>query len=188
MFSSLSGSSATPINIRGRVRARRCAATLAAAALLAGVAGSASAAPVTSGGPTVAKVAVQTSIQMSGLTSDFTLSGAAGASVTKEDAVAMTVLTNNQAGYNVTVLAAANTLAPTAAGNTDSIPIAKLGVRKGHTGSFSPLSNVTAVPVHSQSTKSAAGGDTIKNDYTIDIPFVNGDTYTVTLNYIATTL
>ena len=188
MFSSLSGSSVAPINVRGRVRAGRCAATLAAAALLAGVAGSASAAPVTSGGPTVAKVAVETSIQMSGLTSEFTLEGAAGASVTKEDAVAMTVRTNNQAGYNVTVLAAASTLAPTATGNTDSIPVAKLGVREGHTGSFTALSNVTAVSVHSQSSKSAVNGDAIKNDYKIDIPFVNGDTYTVTLNYVATTL
>jgi hypothetical protein len=41
---------------------------------------------------------------------------------------------------------------------------------------------------HSQSTRSANGGDDLSNDYQLRVPVVNEDTYSATLDYVATTL
>jgi hypothetical protein len=94
----------------------------------------------------------------------------------------MTVTTNSAGGYRVTVAAAADSLTGSV-GNTDTIPIDRLSVRESGTNLFQAL---TAIPqiVHQQSGPSAPGGDAISNDYQIDIPFVNADTYTTTLDYI----
>jgi hypothetical protein len=138
-------------------------------------------------GGTTANAAVATSITLSGLTAAFTLSGAPGASPSTNSAVTMNVLTNNRTGYNVTVQSAAATMAPTAVGNTDSIPIASLKTRETGQPTFTSLSNVTATTVHNQAAKSAVAGDTVNNDYQVVIPFVSSDTYTVTLNYTAST-
>lgn len=146
-------------------------------------AGSAFAAP----GTTTANAAVASSITLSGLTAAFTLSGAPGSTPSTNSAVTMNVTTNNRTGYNVTVQSAAATMAATAVGNTDSIPIANLKVRETGQPTFTSLSSSTANTVHSQATKSAAAGDTVNNDYQIAIPFVNSDTYTATLNYTAST-
>lgn len=100
----------------------------------------------------------------------------------------MTVTTNNFTGYAVTVQSASANLAPNIIGSTTSIPIADLGVRETGVGSYTPLSDTNPVTVHSQGTASASTGDTVSNDYQITIPFVRQDTYSGTLNYIATTL
>jgi hypothetical protein len=173
-------------NRQTRNRALRAMGVLATtAALVAG--GSLAANAATDTGSTDGHVLVNTAISLSGLTSDFTLTGLPGATVTEAAAVGYTVETNNLAGYNVTVQAATSTLVADTAGNTDSIPIAALGVSEVGT-TFTPLSNTTAFVVHSQATRSAEGGDDLTNDYQVAIPFVNTDTYSVTLNYIATTL
>jgi hypothetical protein len=155
-------------------------------ALFSAVAGSASAA--SSSGSTTANVAVQSGIALTGLTPSFTLTGAPGTVATDAGAVGFNVETNDVAGYAVTVQAAATTLAPTAVGNTDSIPISLLGVRQSGTGVYLPISSTVPVLVHTQTSRSANGGDNLSNDYQITIPVVNPDTYTATLNYVATAL
>lgn len=157
--------------------------------LAAGMAGPAAAQPgETDQDSTTATVDVASSISLSLLTDSFTLSGDVGATVTEAGAVTATVETNNLAGYAVTVQSAAPTMAATAVGNTDSIPIASLTVREGGTTPFAGLSSSAALPVHTQATRSAEGGDSLVNDYQIEIPFVNEDTYSVSLNYVVTTL
>ena len=140
----------------------------------------------TSSGSTIANVTVGSTIVLSNLTPSFTLTGNPGD--TPSAHVTMTVTTNNFAGYTVTVQAASATLAPTIGGSNASIPIADLDVRETTVGTYGPMSSLTPVQVHSQSVASASGGDTVSNDYQMTIPFVRADTYTVTLNYIATTL
>ncbi|MBA2560499.1 MAG: hypothetical protein H0V07_11565 [Propionibacteriales bacterium] len=127
------------------------------------------------------------SITLSGLTNAFTLSGAPNTTATTATPVTMKVTTNNTLGYAVTVQASSATMTPAGLGNTDTIASSALEVRETGTTSYSPLSALTPVTVHSQSARSASTGDTINNDYRMVIPFVNSDTYSVTLTYIATT-
>ncbi|TMK54893.1 MAG: hypothetical protein E6G60_21000 [Actinobacteria bacterium] len=115
---------------------------------------------------------------LSGLTSSFTLTGDPGATVTGNSKVAMNVLTNNPTGH-------ANLVGT--GSNTNTIPIAALQVRETSGVAFTPLSNAAAVPVHAQLTPSGASGDSLSNDYRVTIPFVNADTYSTQLNYVAAT-
>ena len=117
-----------------------------------------------------------------------TLTGAPGATITGADAVTFNVETNNVAGYAVTVQPAASQMTPALGGNADFIPIAALTVREGGTGTYTPLDDVNPVTVHSQNSRSVNGGDVLTNDFQIRIPVVNVDTYSATLNYVATTL
>lgn len=158
----------------------------AATALVA--AGGLSANAAESGDSTVANVQVSGAIALTGLTPSFTLVGLPGATAASVGAVNFTVTTNNLAGYAVTVQAAAPTLAATNPGNTDSIPIGALGVRETGQSLYTALSDTSPVTVRNQPTRSAEAGDVISNDYSVTVPFVNEDTYTVTLDYIATTL
>ena len=74
-------------------------------------------------------------------------------------------------------------------GNTDVIPSNDLEVSgPAQGGAFVHLAFGTPTVVATKASASAAGGDTITNDYRITIPFVRPDTYTGTLNYVATTL
>ena len=168
----------------------RIVASAAAALLLASVAGTAYAAPGdTSNDTTTANVEVTGAITLSALTPTFTLVGLPGATVIGAAAVSMLVETNNIAGYAVTVQSTTDTLDPAdPVGNTDSIPIGALSVKESTATSYTPVSDTAAVTVHSQATRSAVGGDAIVNDYKVVIPFVNADTYSTTLNYVATTL
>jgi hypothetical protein len=171
---------------------RRAARRMAGSALLvAGLALAASAGgpatATTSSGSTTANVAVNGTITLSALTSSFTLTGNPNATVSQNGAVTMNVLTNNLTGYNVTVQAAGATLTGSV-GNTDTIPIADLKVRETGGATFLSLSNLVSTIVHTQLTRSGVSGDSLSNDYQIVIPFVNADTYTVILNYVASTL
>ncbi len=183
---------ATPAPVTApSTRRVRCAATATfVALLLAGpAAGSALAVPGQSDtDDTQANVVVQSAISLTALTPSFTLTGLPGGTVSQDGIVTYTVETNNLAGYAVTVQSRTATLAPTAAGNPDSIPISALSVRETGTTPFTPLSDTAPVTVHSQATRSATGGDALSNDYQVVIPFVNEDTYTATLDYVATTL
>ena len=163
------------------------AATVAA---LAGVmSGTAAAVPgETDVGTTTANVGVDTAIALTGLTPDFTLSGVPGATVTGLGAVVLTVETNNLAGYAVTVQSQTLTMTAGALGNDDSVPIGALSVRETGTTTYTPLSSTETVTVHTQATRSEEDGDSLSNDYQVVIPFVNEDTYSATLDYIATTL
>jgi hypothetical protein len=138
-------------------------------------------------GNTTANVTVASTITLSSLTGSFTISGNPGATSTKTSAVSMNVLTNNLTGYQVTVKAASTTLTGST-GNTDTLPVTDLKVRESGGVTYAPLNAVTSAIVHSQLTRSGSSGDTITNDYQVDIPFVNADTYSVTLNYVASTI
>jgi hypothetical protein len=161
-------------------------ACAAGVALLTG-AGASSASAATGTGSTTANAAVASSITLSGLTNAFTLSGAPNTTATTATPVTMRVTTNNAPGYAVTVQATAASMAAATAGNTDTIASSLLEVRETGTTAYSPLSATTPVTVHNQTSKSIAAGDPINNDYRMAIPFVNADTYSVTLTYIATT-
>jgi hypothetical protein len=136
---------------------------------------------------TTANVAVNPVITLSGLTSNFTLTGNPGATAAANSAVTMNVRTNNITGYSVSVQAASANMAGATSGNTDVIPVSALSVRETSTTLFSALSSTVPVTVHSQATRSAAAGDTVNNDFSVAVPFVNSDTYSATLNYVAAT-
>ena len=165
----------------------------AAAVLLGSAAATASAAPGdTSADTTIANVGVTSTISLNGLTPSFQLNGQPGATITENGAVAMNVGTNNTGGYRVTVQAADDALLPgDTTANPDSIPIANLRVREsapGDNGAWVSLSDTSPVTVHQQNTRSVQAGDAVSNDYQVDIPFVNADTYSVVLDYVATAL
>jgi uncharacterized repeat protein (TIGR01451 family) len=126
------------------------------------------------------------SIELSGLTPSFTLAGPPHSTVTSDGAVTMTVTTNDQAGYDVGVLAGSGRLAGASSSNSDTIPLDLLGVRETGSPVFSSLSTTQLTLVHSQAAASALGGDAVSNDFRIEIPNVTPDTYSTTLNYIVT--
>ena len=143
----------------------------------------------TSPGSSIANVAVDSGIAITLLTPAFTLTGIPGDTPVDIGAVTMDVFSNNATGYNVTVEAAAPNLVGTGA-NTDVIPVADLSVEEtGGTTGYLPLSSTAATTVYTQDTPSAATpGDALSNDYEFNtgIPDVTPDTYSVTLDYVAT--
>ena len=159
---------------------------VATTALIAGASPVANAEPTT--GSTEANVVVSTSITLSGLTPSFSLTGLPGdTKETTGKAVAFTVKTNNQSGYKVTVVSATSALLPAdGIDNGDSIPIGALSV-SSDLGGWNALVADEPTIVADQSGRSLEGGSTFGNDYKVVIPFVNSDTYTATLNYVATT-
>ncbi len=165
-----------------------------AAVLVLGVGGLAGTASAAEDDGTVdGNVVVGSSIVLSGLTPSFTLTGIPGATVEGLGVVDYNVETNNLAGYAVTVQSQTDTMLATAAGNLDSIPIGALSARDGGVGTFTyvPVADSTSLvgtTVHTQATRSAENGDALSTDFQVDIPFVNSDTYTATLDYVAATL
>lgn len=168
---------------------RGLVATGALALMAAGLGTSAMAAPgATSSDTTEAKVIVQSAISLSGLPDNFTLTGVPGA-VVDSAAVGYTVKTNNLAGYVVKVTSGTETLVASTVGNGDSIPIGSLLIGVGTpVTTLTPLNAVAGVQLQTKATRSAEAGDNFSNTFQITIPFVNEDTYTATLTYLATTL
>ncbi len=123
-------------------------------------------------------------LTLTDLTPSFTLIGPPGSTPQLDNAVTMTVTTNNAAGYAVTVSAADDALR--SAVSSDTIPINLLSVRPSGTEAFSPFAPGGIVTVHSQDRPSAPGGDAVSNDYRVQIPFVASGDYSTTLEYIAT--
>ena len=139
-----------------------------------------------------ANVVVQSAINLTMVDATFTLTGTPTTTQTEVSAIDFNVQTNNALGYAVTVQAAAANMVGTGL-NADVIPTTSLRVKEtGTAQAFTPLTVAggggAAVTVHSQATKSADAGDNISSDYQLVVPFVNEDTYTATLNYVATTL
>jgi hypothetical protein len=164
-----------------------------AAALPAGQVGAAI--DPSSPGTTTAHVDVGSEILLSNLTQSFSLVGFPGDQPEDIGAVTMNVETNNSHGYNVTVAPEAPVLSGTGT-NPDTIPVTDLSVREtaeGNAGAYTPLSGGTPpvpVTVHNQLTRSAAApGDLLSNDYEFNVPIPNvrTDTYSVILDYVATT-
>jgi uncharacterized repeat protein (TIGR01451 family) len=124
-------------------------------------------------------------IALSGVSNSFTLTGLPDTTVTGNGVVTMKVTTNDVSGYTVTVEPAVGELVPQTPGNTDTIPIDRLSVRASGTSAFQSLLPGSAVVVHQQSGPSGVNGDAVTNDFQVRIPFVNNDTYSGTLEYIA---
>jgi hypothetical protein len=181
---------ATPSHRAGRIVRGTLLGAALAVAFVGANPGSASAQE--SGDSTQGNVAVEGGITLTGLTPSFTLTGTPGETVTGTGVVEFNVETNNVAGYAVTVQSAAPTMLPAdQVANTDFIAIGDLTVRETGAGSFTPMTAAGAgspVLVHTQAVRSANGGDNLSNDYEINVPTVNVDTYSATLDYIATTL
>ncbi|MFD8528088.1 beta strand repeat-containing protein [Streptosporangium canum] len=127
-----------------------------------------------------------TSMTLTGVTEEFTLTGPPNTTVRGEDVVTMTVVTNSVDGYTVTARAAATELVPVRPGVTAGIPVANLRVREHGTSIFRSLSTTDPVLVYDKPLPSAPGGDGISNDYEVDIPSVPTGRYTMTIDYIAT--
>lgn len=142
----------------------------------------------TASGNTQANVSVTGEISLTALTNAFTLSGTPGTVAENVGAVTMIVTTNNAAGYSVTVEPVTAAMTGATAGNNETIPTSALNVKETVGGSYTPLIFGTPVQVHQQTTASAPAGDSLSNDYQITVPFVEPDTYTATLEYVATTL
>jgi len=161
---------------------RRTGLALVAGALLLGAAGApAWAAP---GESTTVNVSVAGAISMTGLPSNVALSGAPGATVS--NTAGYTVTTNNTAGYTVSVKASDSVLKPAnTTTNPDTIPISALSVA-GTTGGPVALSDTNSVTVHSQAARSDADGNDLSTTYSMTVPFVNADSYSVGIDYIAT--
>jgi uncharacterized repeat protein (TIGR01451 family) len=122
-------------------------------------------------------------ISITGLTDDITLTGLPNTTVTSNGAVTMTVTTNSTGGYIVSVRSTSEVLTGADPGNTDVIPIEDLWVRGTGDTSFVPLSLDPTI-VEDRDSATSPAGDAVSNDYRVDIPFVDGDTYTGTLDYI----
>jgi len=181
--------SSTPEYGRGyRIVARTVLTTATAAAFIGLATVSASAAPGdVSNDSVVANVNVSSTITLNLDQASFNLNGLPGTTVPGLGAVTGLVTTNNAAGYSIGVQAAAATLQPSTGANPDSIPIEALQVANA-AGAYIPLSSTEPVITETKATRSALAGDAILDDYRVDIPDVNSDTYRVTLNYTATAL
>lgn len=172
---------------RGLRLATRVVLTVATAGAFLGAASLSASADTgdTSPGSIDANVVVDSAITLALGQTGFTLEGVPGTNQTAP--VSGTVTTNSQAGYTVGVQAASSTLTPTTAGNADVIPIADVLVTSDD-GTPTPLSDTASVTTTSSDAKSADAGDSFGDTYSIQIPNVNSDTYTATLNYTATAL
>lgn len=136
---------------------------------------------------TQANVVIDSAITLTDLTPSFTLTGIPGDTPTAD--VSMVVRTNNAAGYAVAVQPQTPTLNPTQPTTTDTIPIESLQVRGSDpAGAFIPLTYGAPTAVTVKPTASVEAGDPLTNTYRITIPFVQPDTYSATLDYIAITL
>ena len=189
----------TPAKLGSRRRSacfgRLGAAAVGAGLVVAAVLPAGQAVAADSPGTTTANVDVGSEILLSNLTQSFTLAGFPGDQPEDIGAVTMNVETNNSHGYNVTVAPEAPVLSGTGT-NPDTIPVTDLSVREtaeGNAGAYTPLSGDTPpvpVTVHNQLTRSAAApGDLLSNDYEFNVPIPNvrTDTYSVILDYVATT-
>jgi hypothetical protein len=125
-------------------------------------------------------------ITLTGLTPSFTLAGGPGSTVTQENAVQMTVITNSTGGYNVTVRGEDESLTGARSGNTDPLVLGRLHVKDSSQSSYTPLSAVDPILVRTRPVRPTPSGDAVSNDYEVDIPFVASDTYSTTLEYVVT--
>ena len=171
---------------RFAARALVSSATVAAFVGLASVPAFADTDPVAATESTDASVVVTEGITLDAV-GDFSLTGLPGQTVTT--AVPYRVTTNAEAGYTVTVEAQAEFLEADPATDED-IEIDDLTVNTTATplvyASVPGAAANAPRTLHTQEDRSAANGDALTNNYRILIPAVAADTYTVTLDYVAT--
>ena len=127
---------------------------------------------------------LRSTLELRGLTQSFTVSGTPGSTVSLDDAVVGSVVTNSLGGYAVGVRVLAGSLTGQRTG--DTIPVGSLSVRRHGSGPYTALSTSAPTPVFSQDHASAPDGDPLRTDYQVQIPFVDSDTYSVTVEYVVT--
>ena len=133
--------------------------------------------------PTTPNAVVASTITLTG-DADFTLAGAPGD--TTATTSALNAESNNEGGYNVTVLADVENLAPAdPVANTDVIPVSSLEVLNT-SAAYTGLSTTVPVTVHTQAARSAENGDALTASYQLTMPIVNADTYSGGLTFTAT--
>jgi hypothetical protein len=196
--SSLSGRALSPVRRpRLRLGVWILVATGTAGVLLAAPGVAAPAARTSSTADPEARVQVLTSITLSHLAESFRLGGAPGAPgvVTANlGAVDLTVLTNNPAGYTVTVLATSEgglQPDPGLANGLGPIPWDRLEVREAGTGTFRPVSTKDLVTVGGSSTPSGdehGEADIMHNEFRLTVPVIDADRYGGVLTYTVTAL
>lgn len=134
---------------------------------------------------TTANVTVDAMITITDLTESFDLVGEPGDEVTTDPSVSLTVTTNAETGYTVTVEPDDEDLVPAdPVENEDVIPFSDLEVEL-QDESFTPLTPGTPIEIYSEEEPTDDTGDLIEHDYQITIPFVNPDTYSGDITYIA---
>lgn len=193
--SALSGIALTPSG-RPRVRLRvRILLATGTAGVMLGTAGvAASAARASSTADAEARVQVLAGITVSQLAESFSLAGAPDVITANLGALDLTVLTNNAAGYTVTVLATSEgglQPNPALANSPGPIPWDRLEVREGGTGAFRPISEKESVTVGGSSTRSGDepdGVDVIHDDFRLTVPVIDADRYSGVLTYTVTAL
>jgi hypothetical protein len=136
-------------------------------------------------GKSKAKVGVGNTIAMSGLTASFTLEADPSETVAAPGAVQLNVKTNNPSGYVVSVKADTEDLTGADANNPDTIPVSALLVTSAPVATDEELDASVAKTVGQRPDRTSQTGDTITNDYEMSVPWVNADTYSVSLDYIA---
>lgn len=163
------------------------ASTVLAAGLLAllGHLPAAAASDGASGGTTTASVEVGSAVTLEGLSSSFALPGLPGPTEGGSSAVAYRVLTNNQAGYAVSVQADTSELVP-AGPFSDAVPVRDLTVSTDGSSAHTPLSERDAVTLHSSATRSDGAGDDYTDDYRLEVPLPADCACLVTLSYVVT--
>jgi hypothetical protein len=135
-----------------------------------------------------AEVNVEGAIELTNLSSGFTLSGVPNETVATNQLgqsadITMKVLTNNATGYEVEISPVGTDLT----NGANVIPFATLQVADvvgGTPGTFQPV--VANTVVHQTTAPSVAGGDVVTNRYQITIPAVLPGPYTGTIDYLAT--
>lgn len=176
-----------PLRVLVLVASGTAGVLLGAAAVVAPAARASSAADIET------RVHVLTGLTLS-LPESFRVGGAPGVLSANRGSVVGTVLTNNAAGYTVSVLASsAGGLQPDPglATGTGSIPWDRLEVREAGTGTFLPLREGEAVTVGGRSTPSGdetGEADVLHHDFRLTVPVVDADRYTGVLTYTATAL
>jgi hypothetical protein len=169
-------------------------ATGTAGVVLAGPGEAAPSARASSTADPEARVQVVTGITVSHLAESFRLGGAPGVVTANVGAMDVTVLTNNAAGYTVTVLAASEgglQPDPGLASTTGAIPWDRLEVQETGASGFRPISEKESVTVGGSSTPSGDEpdeADVVHNDFRLTVPVIDADRYTGVLTYTVTAL
>ena len=136
-------------------------------------------------------VAVASSIAFT-IAPDFALTDGPTAITTGSDvtgSVDWTVTTNSETGYSVTFAPVGVNMVGTS-GNTDVIALSTVtwdDAQNGIAGATLPAAITASNAIWTQDTRSSVGGDNHTNDFALTVPFVNSDTYSATLDYLAST-
>lgn len=135
---------------------------------------------------TTANIIVGGAITIADLDESFDIEGFPGDEAQTDDPVTFTVTTNNATGFNVTVQPDAAELTPADTENEDAIDFADLEVELiDDPGTFVSLNPAEPVEVYNQGSPTGDEGEDLAHNYELTIPFVQEDTYSGSITYVA---